>query len=154
MRAMGYYPTEQEVKNIIDEVKYSQFTEMAVPTTHVNLERFITLFVNHRPVYGIGKNNIEEAFNSLIQEISGSNNSISRGDFTTLLYNEGEAMSVQELEKDLVQLIGEQNIQVALPQDITSDAFAENILGFEEVDEQEFQNEMDQQSMQQSGMVQ
>jgi Ca2+-binding EF-hand superfamily protein len=23
MRAMGYYPTEQEVKNIIDEVKYS-----------------------------------------------------------------------------------------------------------------------------------
>ena len=50
-------------------------------------------------------------------------------------------MSVQELEKALLQLIGEQNIQVALPQDITSDAFAENILGFEEVDEAEMQNE-------------
>ncbi len=62
MRAMGYYPTEQEVKNIIDEVKYSQFTQMAVTTTHVSLDRFITLFVNHRPVYGIGKNNITEAF--------------------------------------------------------------------------------------------
>jgi len=28
----------------------------------VDLNTFIRLFVNHRPVYGIGKNNIEEAF--------------------------------------------------------------------------------------------
>lgn len=108
MRAMGYYPTEQEVKNIIDEVKYSQFTQMAVPTTHVTLDRFITLFVNHRPVYGIGKNNIEEAFSALIDSNGGStSNSIARGDFTSLLYSEGEQMSVQELEKALLQLIGE-----------------------------------------------
>ena len=73
MRAMGYYPTEQEVKNIIDEVKYSAFTQMAVPTTHVNIDEFIRLFVNHRPVYGIGKNNIEEAFEALI-EATGSTN--------------------------------------------------------------------------------
>ena len=71
MRAMGYYPTEQEVKNVIDEVKYSTFTQMAVPTTHVTLDKFITLFVNHRPVYGIGKNNIEEAFSALIDATQG-----------------------------------------------------------------------------------
>ena len=29
---------------------------------------FIKLFVNHRPVYGIGKNNIEEAFKAIIAE--------------------------------------------------------------------------------------
>lgn len=46
-------------------------------------------------------------------------------------------MTVQELERALLQLVGEQNIQIALPQDVTSDAFAENILGFEEVDEAE-----------------
>jgi len=40
---------------------------MAVPKDHVTLEEFISLFVNHRPVYGIGKNNIEEAFNALIE---------------------------------------------------------------------------------------
>ena len=86
MRAMGYYPTEQEVKNIIDEVKFSSFTDQARPTTHVGLDRFITLFVNHRPVYGIGKNNIEEAFKALI-ETSGntSTSSITRGDFLGLL---------------------------------------------------------------------
>lgn len=94
MRAMGYYPTEQEVKNIIDEVKYSQFTQMAVPTTHVGLDRFITLFVNHRPVYGIGKNNIEEAFQALIEATGSTSGSIGRGDFTSLLYSEGEQMTV------------------------------------------------------------
>jgi len=67
---------------------------MAVPTTHVALDRFITLFVNHRPVYGIGKNNIEEAFKALIEATSEPKNSISRADFTQLLYNEGETMTV------------------------------------------------------------
>ncbi len=110
---------------------------MAVPTTHVGLDRFITLFVNHRPVYGIGKNNIEEAFQALIEATGSTSGSIGRGDFTSLLYSEGEQMTVQELERALLQLVGEQNIQIALPQDVTSDAFAENILGFEEVDEAE-----------------
>jgi hypothetical protein len=41
-----------------------------------------------------------------------------------------------------------------LPQDITSDAFAENILGFEEVDEEEYRNDQDQQSMHQSQTAQ
>ena len=62
---------------------------MAVTTTHVSLDRFITLFVNHRPVYGIGKNNIEEAFSSLIESNGSANNSISKNEFTQLLYNEG-----------------------------------------------------------------
>lgn len=54
MRAMGYYPTEQEVKNMIDEVRFSVLAETGVPTTDVKLDDFIKLFVNHRPVYGIG----------------------------------------------------------------------------------------------------
>ena len=31
MRAMGYYPTKQEIKNMTDEVRYSSFTEEAIP---------------------------------------------------------------------------------------------------------------------------
>ena len=62
-------------------------------------------------------------------------------------------MTMQSLEKDLLQLVGEQSIQAALPQEITSDVFAENILGFEEVDEAEMQDEPDQQSMQQTQSV-
>lgn len=150
MRAMGYYPTELEVKNIIDEVKFSSFKVQAMPTTHVGLDRFITLFVNHRPVYGIGKNNIQEAFNSLLKDLGTSGDSIPRSEFLNALYDPAsETMTAQELEKDLLLLIGEQNIQVGLPQEITADAFAENILGFEEVDEEQLQAEQEA-SMQRS----
>lgn len=59
MRAMGYYPTEQEVTSMMDEVRYSNFSEKGEARESVRIEDFIKLFVNHRPVYGIGKNDIE-----------------------------------------------------------------------------------------------
>jgi hypothetical protein len=68
MRAMGYYPTEQEVHNMKDEVRFSEYSDTGVSTTTVKLDDFIRLFVNHRPVYGIGKNNIEDAFEALAMD--------------------------------------------------------------------------------------
>jgi hypothetical protein len=68
MRAMGYYPTEQEVQNMKDEVKFQDFSIDGNPVNSIDLDTFITLFVNHRPVYGIGKNNIEDAFKALSNE--------------------------------------------------------------------------------------
>jgi len=87
MRAMGYYPTEMEVQNMKDEVKFSIFSDEGKATTSVELDQFIKLFVNHRPVYGIGKNNIEDAFNTLIQASrsmangDGNDNALTRGKF-------------------------------------------------------------------------
>jgi len=71
MRAMGYYPTEQEVQNMTDEVKFSVYADQGDPTTTVSMDTFIRLFVNHRPVYGIGNNDIEEAFQALTHGDSG-----------------------------------------------------------------------------------
>lgn len=68
MRAMGYYPTEFEVKCMIDEVRQEQMSSHGIVIMSVTLDTFIKLFVNHRPVYGIGKNNIEEAFRILIDD--------------------------------------------------------------------------------------
>ena len=68
MRAMGYYPTQQEIANMMDEVRFSSYTTMGEPNLYVDLNTFIKLFVNHRPVYGIGKNNIEEAFKAILAE--------------------------------------------------------------------------------------
>ena len=44
-------------------------------------------------------------------------------------------MSVKELQEIMGNLVSELNLQEALPEYVTSDHFAENILGFEEVDE-------------------
>lgn len=68
MRAMGYYPTLQEIDNMKDEVKFLTFSEKGEQKSSVDLDTFTKLFVNHRPVYGIGKNNIEEAFAALVSE--------------------------------------------------------------------------------------
>jgi len=78
MRAMGYYPTEMEVQNMKDEVKFQKFADDGNPTTSVDLDTFIRLFVNHRPVYGIGKNNIEDAFRALAEE-TGNEYQLTRG---------------------------------------------------------------------------
>ena len=68
------------VEQMTDEVKYSEYSEDGIPTETVDLNTFIRLFVNHRPVYGIGKNNIEEAFKSLCNE-SGNDQYINKGKY-------------------------------------------------------------------------
>lgn len=55
MKAMGYYPTKLEEKNMYDEVRNQCLASDGTPTTHIGLNEFIKLFVNHRPVYGIGQ---------------------------------------------------------------------------------------------------
>ena len=66
-----------------DEVKFSVYSDMGDPTTTVDMETFIRLFVNHRPVYGIGKNDIENAFKALLAE-SGMTQ-LTRGKYLTIL---------------------------------------------------------------------
>ncbi len=65
MRAMGCYPTEMEIENMINEVRYDQHEEIEDSKISIDLDYFIKLFVNHRPVYGINNENISEAFKAL-----------------------------------------------------------------------------------------
>lgn len=107
MRAMGYYPTEQEVTSMMDEVRYSNFSEKGEARESVRIEDFIKLFVNHRPVYGIGKNDIEQAFRDLVGESEDNNLTISRDDLITKLQTEGEPLSQEELARCFGYLVGE-----------------------------------------------
>jgi cilia- and flagella-associated protein 251 len=139
MRAMGYYPTDHEIKCMEDEVRQCAMSNEGRTTTHVNLDTFVKLFVNHRPVYGIGKNNIEEAFKVLADGKWGEGDSLARDELISMLQSEGEdgGMKMIEIEKALTFLVGEQLVTKAIPEKVTSTEFAETILGFEEVDEAE-----------------
>ena len=119
------------------EVRFSNFAETGVHVNAVDLNTFIRLFVNHRPVYGIGKNNIEEAFNALLGEEFKDGGSLTKEQLLGALQQNGEPMQVHELEECLQLLVGDMNFKTALPQEITADVFAEAVLGFEEVEEQE-----------------
>jgi cilia- and flagella-associated protein 251 len=141
MRAMGYYPTNQEVQNMKDEVNFSVFSDEGDPTNHVNMETFIKLFVNHRPVYGIGKNNIEDAFKALASDPGSIQ--LTRDELINLLKQEGEIFGQEELQEDFGYLVGKQLFKEALPKDfITAEEFASDLLGFEEFEEGD--EEMDQ----------
>ena len=123
-----------------DEVRYSSFTDEARPCQHVTLDKFISLFVNHRPVYGIGKNNIEDAFNAILQQSGDANaDTIHRDELVSLLRTEGESIPTTELEELLLLLCADQRITGALKEEISADYFASDILGFEEVDENEIE---------------
>jgi len=61
MRAMGHYPTEQEIKNMEDEIKHSKIQDNEI-VEFLDQNDFVRLFLNHRPVYGIGEKQIKEAF--------------------------------------------------------------------------------------------
>jgi len=49
------------------------------------MNTFIRLFVNHRPVYGIGKGNIDEAFKSLVSGDSGNDQYITKDELKNAL---------------------------------------------------------------------
>ena len=73
---------------MIDEVRQEQMSTAGLVTMDVTIDTFIKLFVNHRPVYGIGKNNIEEAFRVLIDD--DKNDELTRDELTQLLAQSGE----------------------------------------------------------------
>jgi hypothetical protein len=69
MKVIGYYPIKAEVRNITDEVKFSVCSGLGDPTNSVEIDSFIRLFINHRPIYGISKKNIEGAFTALAGDV-------------------------------------------------------------------------------------
>jgi hypothetical protein len=48
-----------------NEIKFSKYLETGEYVTELELNTFLKLFVNHRPVYGIGKNQIADALKTL-----------------------------------------------------------------------------------------
>jgi len=62
---------KMEIENMMNEVRYSKFPETGEYVERVDLDTLVRIFVNHRPVYGVSKNNIDEAFSVLAEERQG-----------------------------------------------------------------------------------
>ena len=102
IRALGFFPSEKEISDILNEVKFSEYVETGQHTTSIDLEAFIRLYVNHRPAYGLHPFHLEEALQVLGDEGEG----VERGELLELLEDRGEQMTEAELADCLATVLG------------------------------------------------
>lgn len=128
MRALGYYPSEVEIENMNSEVRYSRYTETGEHVDTISFDDFIKLYVNHRPVLGVGKEQITKAFETLGvpegQEVVWSNLADSLGE-------KGEMISPAEMKACLSALLAGDSP----PGSVDATQFSRDILGFEDAGE-------------------
>ncbi|KAJ3253758.1 Cilia- and flagella-associated protein 251 [Boothiomyces macroporosus] len=62
VQAMGFYPSNQEIDDMINEVKYSTFAQAnGKEATDISLHELIKLYLNHRPEVPVSAEDIEIA---------------------------------------------------------------------------------------------
>ncbi|CAH2074708.1 unnamed protein product, partial [Iphiclides podalirius] len=90
MRALGYFPSEYEVENLIVEAKYKVYQQR--PSTEVDFEEFVKLYLNHRPAYSTSSKELRNAFRNFAT-FSDNSYSIPRDEFIEILKDYGEHFS-------------------------------------------------------------
>eukprot|EP01138_Halocafeteria_seosinensis_P012467 gb/GECG01012739.1/.p1 GENE.gb/GECG01012739.1/~~gb/GECG01012739.1/.p1 ORF type:complete len:1026 (+),score=133.98 gb/GECG01012739.1/:1-3078(+) len=160
VRALGYYPTEEETEALLNEVRYGNFAEEGKTVEEVDLGTVVKLFVNHRPVLGESKAEIADALQflrdraerrppqDLVDEDEDApqqdnpddedryppeniNTAVSWKYLQECLQNEGEQMSSAEIARALNTLTGGK-----VPNVIGSERMAHSILNFERGEEE------------------
>jgi len=53
MRALDYYPSEMEIENMKNEVRYSKFAESGALINALDQDTLLKTYVNHKPVFGL-----------------------------------------------------------------------------------------------------
>uniref|UniRef100_U3K3B1 Cilia- and flagella-associated protein 251 n=1 Tax=Ficedula albicollis TaxID=59894 RepID=U3K3B1_FICAL len=127
MRAIGFYPSEEEIEEMINEVKFSKYADTGEEVTEINLEDFIKLYINHRPALGLSMKTIQRAFQVLGYDNKKGDKVIDRGDFLLLLQCRGELfLGIEAQAPATATLLKELSAPEFLP---LTDTFPQNATG-------------------------
>lgn len=142
MRALGHYPTKEEVNRMCYEVQYKDFDQTGQLAKDIGLHDFVRLYINHRPVYGISKEDIADAFQVLAKDAGTSDDKndeafLNWDDLKHRLQTEGEAIGDEEMSAILKALVGDADDISGKFADMTAADFADTLLGFEDYGEDE-----------------
>ncbi|XP_019887805.1 cilia- and flagella-associated protein 251 isoform X2 [Ooceraea biroi] len=105
MRAIGYYPTNEEIENIMAEVCYKHYVKTGRLVDEVTFEEFVQLYVNHRPAFKVRMRQMKGAFRAFVKESFDSieNPTLTREQFMNVLFGEAISGTLKEDHK----LLGE-----------------------------------------------
>ncbi|CAH0604428.1 unnamed protein product [Chrysodeixis includens] len=140
MRALGFFPSEYEVENLLVEAKYKVYNR--TPVTDIGFEDFVKLYLNHRPAFGEYYKRIRGAFRNFAS-ISNEGYIMSREDLVEILTTQGEQFSRELSWYLLTVLCGHtledravmnENDFSFLPELITFSDFTTDIIGIQEMD--------------------
>jgi len=132
MCALGYFPTQLEIKNMNNEVKYSKFGDTGEYVNVIGFQDLVKLYVNHRPVFSVGPEQIRLAFEAMKRHEPGP---LQRDNLLTLLQSNGEKMSIDELEQCFDALVGDRSVNRVLDEEVDAFVFAREVLGLNEDEE-------------------
>ncbi|XP_048833983.1 cilia- and flagella-associated protein 251 isoform X1 [Brienomyrus brachyistius] len=143
MRALGFFPTEQELQDMHNEVRFSRYAETGKYVTDVGLEEFIKLYVNHRPAFEAYMPEMERLFELLGCPNDKGEQCLNREELLDVLQARGEHMTEEELAESFITLLGlntgggscqdigtEALVEHTVPVEITEATLIGDILGF------------------------
>lgn len=124
MRAVGFFPSEEEIQNMLAEVKFSDYVETGQHVAVVDLATYVRLYVNHRPVGGLAPSRLQAAFRSI-----SASGDVETATLLDELQRRGEHMTAAELQGCLAVLVGDAP-QQRLRERLAAPEFAADVLGF------------------------
>ncbi|KAJ8722981.1 hypothetical protein PYW07_004161 [Mythimna separata] len=144
MRALGFFPSEYEVENLIVEAKYKVY--LKAPVSEIGFEEFVQLYLNHRPVFGESFKRLRTAFRTFAYVLASKPDEffMKREDFIDMLSNNGEYFS-RELCWYLLTILSGHSFEDRalmseddfsfLPEFINFNHFVTEIIGINELDD-------------------
>ncbi|KAJ3268345.1 Cilia- and flagella-associated protein 251, partial [Borealophlyctis nickersoniae] len=143
MQAMGYYPSAQEIEDMINEVKYSKWDDgRGHLSSTVTFEDLIRLYVNHRPVSDYTQSDLEGALSHALRLEPGNppprgpapplkpTDAVSKHGLMALLQQYGETLAVDEFAESFRTLLrDEAPYNGKLPDRFSAREFVEDVLG-------------------------
>ncbi|XP_066872236.1 cilia- and flagella-associated protein 251 isoform X6 [Kogia breviceps] len=147
MRAIGFYPSEEEIEDMFNEIRFSEYVDTGKLIDKINLPDFFKVYLNHRPPFGNTVSGVQRSFDILGFTNSKGKKAIRREDFLKLLQTKGEHMTEEEVAASFAALFGlnpegwksepaassvkgsEICFEEELPDEITAEIFTTQILG-------------------------
>lgn len=106
MRALDFYPSEQELADMVNEVKYSEYVDKGEFKEEIDLPDFLKLYINHRPYRNLTGEKLRWAFDVLGMsegETEGES-CLPTNDMLSLIQSKGEHITNEELDEILMDL--------------------------------------------------